>query len=87
MDPKTGAVVQETSQTGTPTKALEKTTTENTQVKDAAASTAAAVSKAVTSSSSNQTVNNNTTQAAILKAKTTNWEPDDQWSRGMAYGA
>lgn len=87
VDPKTGAVVQETSQTGTPTKALEKTTTENTQVKDAAASTAAAVSKAVNSSSSNQTVNNNTTQAAILKAKTTNWEPDDQWSRGMAYGA
>ena len=87
MDPKTGAVVQETSQTGTPTKALEKTTTENTQAKDAAASTAAAASAAISNSSSKQTVNNNTTQAAIIKTKTTNWEPDDQWSRGMAYGA
>lgn len=87
MNPKTGAVVQDTAQTGTPTKALEKTTTENTQAKDAAASTAAAASAAVSNSSSKQTVNNNTTQAAIIKTKTTNWEPDDQWSRGMAYGA
>lgn len=87
MNPKTGAVVQETSQTGTPAKALEKTTTENTQAKDAAASTAAAASAAVSNSSSKQTVNNNTTQAAIIKTKTTNWEPDDQWARGMAYGA
>jgi len=87
MNPKTGEVVQQTSQTGTPTKALEKTTTENVQAKDAAASTAAAASAAVSNSSSKQTVNNNTTQAAIIKTKTTNWEPDDQWSRGMAYGA
>lgn len=87
MNPKTGAVVQETSQTGTPAKALEKTTSENTQAKDAAASTAAAASAAVSNTSSGQTVNNNTTQAAIIKTKTTNWEPDDQWSRGMAYGA
>jgi hypothetical protein len=87
MNPKTGETVQETSQTGTPTKALEKTTNENVQAKDAAASTAAAASAAVSNSSSKQTVNNNTTQAAIIKTKTTNWEPDDQWSRGMAYGA
>ena len=87
MDPKTGAVVQSTGEKGVATKALEKTTTENTQAKDAAASTAAAASAAVNNTSSGQTVNNNTTQAAIIKTKTTNWEPDDQWSRGMAYGA
>jgi len=82
-----GGTVQATGETGVATKALEKTTTENVQAKDAAASTAAAASAAVSNSSSKQTVNNNTTQAAIIKTKTTNWEPDDQWSRGMAYGA
>lgn len=87
-DPKAGGgAVQATGETGVATKALEKTTTENTQAKDAAAATAAAASAASNNSSSSQVVNNNTTQAAIIKTKTTNWDPEDQWARGLAYGA
>ena len=87
-DPKGGGAVQATGETGVATKALEKTTGENTQVKDqAAAATAAAASAVSNNSSANQVVNNNTTQAAIIKTKTTNWDPEDQWARGLAFGA
>jgi hypothetical protein len=80
--------VSPTSETGVATKALEKTTNENVAVKDEGAAKALASSAAaLTNNSSSQVINNNTTQAAIIKTKTTNWEPDDQWARGMAYGA
>ena len=81
------AIVQPTSTTGTPTKALEKTTTENIAAKDEGASKMAAAASAATIISSGGgggTVNNNTTQAAIIRAKSTNWEPDDQWARGAS---
>jgi hypothetical protein len=90
LDPKTGAVVQGTSETGVATKALEGTTTENTMAKgEQAAKAAMATAASSVASSTSQTINNNTTQAAIIKSKTTNWEPDDQWARGggMAWGA
>ena len=82
------AVSAKTSETGTPTKALQNTTTENTAVnaeKDAKAATAAAA--ASMSNNSSQTVNNSTTQAAIIRSKATNWDPEDQFARGMAWGA
>lgn len=79
--------VSSTSETGVATKALEKTTAENTQVKEQAAAAASSMASAVKNSSSSQVVNNNTTQAAIIKTKTTNWDPEDQWARGLAYGA
>jgi hypothetical protein len=83
MDPKTGAVVQGTTEKGVATKALENVSTENSQAKgEQAAKAAAAAAGAAMNSSSNQTVNNNTTQAAILKSKATNWEADDMWARG-----
>lgn len=88
MDPKTGAVVAQTSETGVATKALENTTTENTAVKaekEAKAATAAAA--ASMSNNSSQTVNTSTTQAAIIRSKATNWDPEDQFARGMAWGA
>jgi len=88
MDPKTGAVVQQTADTGVATKALQGTTNENTAVKaEAAAKTAMAGAAASMSNSSSQVVNNNTTQAAIIRSKATNWDPEDQWARGLAYGA
>lgn len=87
LDPKTGAQVSPTSTTGVATKALEKTMSENTQVKDQAAAAASSMASAVKNSSSSQVINNNTTQAAIIKTKTTNWDPEDQWARGLAYGA
>lgn len=86
-DPKGGGAVQATGETGVATKALEKTTGENTQVKDQAAAATAAAASAISSNSSSKVVNNNTTQAAIIKTKTTNWDPEDQWARGLAYGA
>jgi hypothetical protein len=90
MNPKTGAIVAETPSTGMATKALEKTTSENTDVKTESAAKAALAASAASmnNSSSSQVVNNNTTQTAILKSKSTNWEPDDQWARsGLAWGA
>jgi hypothetical protein len=87
LNPKTGEAVQQTGETGVATKALEKTTGENMAAKDEGAAKAAAAVAASSNNSSSQVVNNNTTQAAIIKTKTTNWEPDDQWARGMAYGA
>jgi hypothetical protein len=104
MNPKTGAIVAETPSTGmatkaivaeTPstgmaTKALEKTTSENTDAKTENATKVALAASAASmnNSSSSQVVNNNTTQTAILKSKSTNWEPDDQWARsGLAWGA
>lgn len=88
LNPKTGEAVAPSSQSGVATKALEKMTNENVAVKDEGAAKALASSAAaLTNNSSSQVVNNNTTQAAIIKTKTTNWEPDDQWARGMAYGA
>jgi len=89
LDPKTGAVVAKTSETGVPTKALENVSGENkaaTAEKEAKAVAAGAA--AGMASNSSQTINNNTTQAAIIKSKATNWEPDDQWARGgMPMGA
>ena len=87
LDPKTGAVVQGTSETGAPAKALAATAGENTAVKaEQEAKAAGTAAMAGLNASSGQVVNNNTTQAAILKAKSTNWEPDDQWARsGMSF--
>ena len=82
LDPKTGAVVQGTSETSVAAKALEGSTSENRVVnaeKEAKAAGQAAM--AGMNSSASSVVNNNTTQAAILRAKSTNWEPDDQWAR------
>ena len=92
LDPKTGAQVTGTSETGVASKALTAVTGQNTAAKDEGASKAAAVAGAASAMSSNnssQTVNNNSTQAAIIRSKTTNWEADDQWARGggMAWGA
>lgn len=89
LNPKTGDVVQSTSSTGVGAKALDKTASENAAVKDdGAAKVAAASAAASMNSSSSSNVTNNTTQAAIIKSKTTNWEPDDQYARGgMAWGA
>ena len=77
------SVTGQTGETGVASKALQNTTTENTAVnaeKDAKA--ASAVAAAGMASSSNQTINNTTTQAAIIRSKATNWDPEDQWARG-----
>lgn len=82
LDPKTGAVVQGTSETGAPSKALAASAGENVAVKaEQEAKAAGTAALAGMNSASSQVVNNNTTQAAIIKAKSTNWEPDDQWAR------
>jgi hypothetical protein len=89
MDPKTGAVTAKTSETGVATKALENVSGENKAVNaEKEAKAVAAGAAAGMANSSSQTINNNTTQAAIIKSKATNWEPDDQWARGgYAFGA
>ena len=85
LNPKTGEEVQQTSETGTPTKALEKTTNENIAAKDEGATKAAVGAVAASQNSNSQNVvNNNTNTAAVVKSKATNWEPDDQWARGGA---
>jgi hypothetical protein len=88
-NPSAGGGVQSTGETGVATKALEKTTGENIAVKDEGAAKAALSGMAAGMSNSSQTiVNNNTNTAAIVRSKTTNWEPDDQWARGgMSWGA
>lgn len=82
-----GAVSGSTEKTGTPTKALEKTTDENLAAKDEQAAKSTGTT-AVVNTNNSPIINNNTSSTAIIKAKTTNWEPDDQWARGgMAWGA
>lgn len=81
--------VTTTSETGVATKALENVSGENKAVNaEKEAKAVAAGAAAGMANSSSQTINNNTTQAAIIKSKATNWEPDDQWARGgYAFGA
>lgn len=82
-----GAAVSGTESTGTPTKALEKTTDENLAAKDEQAAKNTGTTIAMNTNNS-PVINNNTQSTAIIKAKTTNWEPDDQYARGgMAWGA
>ena len=82
-----GAVSGSTEKTGTPTKALEKTTDENLAVKDEQAAKSTGTT-AIVNTTNAPVINNNSQSTAIIKAKTTNWEPDDQWARGgMAWGA
>lgn len=76
-----------TPEKGTATIALEKTMNENVAVKDEQAAKNAAGAVVVTTNNS-PVINNNSSSTAVLRAKTTNWEPDDQWARGgMAWGA
>lgn len=83
-----GGAVQPTGETGVATKALEKTTGENIAVKDEGATKAALGAAVAGMNNTSQTIVNNTNTAAVIKSKTTNWEPDDQWARGgMAWGA
>ena len=87
-NPSAGGKVQPTGETGVATKALEKTTGENIAVKDEGATKAAMGAAVAGMNNSSQTIVNNTNTAAVIKSKTTNWEPDDQWARGgMAWGA
>lgn len=82
-----GAAVSGTDSTGTPTKALEKTTDENLAAKDEQTAKNTGTTIAMNTNNS-PVINNNTQSTAIIKAKTTNWEPDDQYARGgMAWGA
>lgn len=72
---------------GVATQALEKTMNENMNVKDEQTAMNAGGTAIVTTNNS-PVINNNTSSTAVLKSKTTNWEPDDQWARGgMAWGA
>jgi len=87
-NPDSGGGVQPTGETGVATKALEKTTGENIAVKDEGATKAALGAAVAGMNNTSQTIVNNTNTAAVIKSKTTNWEPDDQWARGgMAWGA
>lgn len=81
------APIASTPEKGTATIALEKTTNENVAAKDEQAAKNAGGAVVVTTNNS-PVINNNSSSTAVLRAKTTNWEPDDQWARGgYAFGA
>lgn len=75
------APIASTPEKGTATIALEKTMNENVAAKDEQAAKNAGGAVVVTTNNS-PVINNNSSSTAVLRAKTTNWEPDDQWARG-----
>lgn len=88
-DPRGGASAatpQAPASQGQATQQLAQATQANDSVRGEQAANAAAASSttAASTSSSNKTnvVNNNAT--AVMSSKTTSWDPEDMWARGMA---